>query len=76
MSEPNCHTTRFFTENLLAVEIIKTQIFMNMSVYLGLSVSDLSKTVMYEFCYDYVKPKYGNKKKQQKYVTWIQIVSL
>ena len=62
MSEPNCHTTRFFTENLLAVEMIKTQIFMNMSVYLGLSVSDLSKTVMYEFCYDYVKPKYDNKK--------------
>ena len=76
MSEPNCHTTRFFTENLLAVEMIKTQIFKNMSVYLGFSVSDLSKTVMYEFCYDYVKPKYGNKKKRQKYVTWIQIVSL
>ena len=37
----------------------KTQILMNKPVYLGLSVLDLSKTVMFEFWYDYVKPKYG-----------------
>ena len=37
----------------------KTQILMNKPVYLGLSILDLSKTVMYEFWYDYVKPKYG-----------------
>ena len=36
----------------------KTQILMNKSVYLGLSILDLSKTVMYEFWHDYVKPKY------------------
>ena len=30
-----------------------------MSVYLGLSILDVSKTVMYELWYDYVKPKYG-----------------
>ena len=36
----------------------KTQILMNKPVYLGLSILDLSKTVMYEFWYDYVKPKY------------------
>ena len=34
---------------------------MNKTVYLALSISDLSKTVMYEFWYDYVKPKYGEK---------------
>ena len=33
---------------------------MNKPVYLGLSILDLSKNVMYEFCYDYVKPKYGD----------------
>ena len=37
----------------------KNQILMNKSVYLGLSILDLSKTVIYEFWYDYVKPKYG-----------------
>ena len=41
----------------------KTQILMNKSVYLGLSILDLSKTVMYEFWYDYVKPKYGENAK-------------
>ena len=58
--EPNYHTTRFFKENLLAIEMGKTQILMNKPVYLGLSILDLSKNVMYEFCYDYVKPKYGD----------------
>ena len=41
----------------------KTQITMNKPVYLGLSILDLSKTVMYEFWYDYVKPKYGENAK-------------
>ena len=58
VSEPNYHITKFFTENLLAIEIKKTQITMNKPVYLGLSILDLSKTVMYEFWYDYVTPKY------------------
>ena len=35
----------------------KAQILMNKPVYLGLSILDLSKTVMYEFLYDYPKPK-------------------
>ena len=63
VSEPNYHTTKFFTENLLAIEMRKTQILMNKPVYLGLSILDLSKTVMYEFWYDYVKPKYGENTK-------------
>ena len=57
-SEPNYHTTKFFTENLLAIEM-RAQILMNKHVYSGLSILDLSKTVMYEFWYVYVKPKYG-----------------
>ena len=39
----------------------KTQILMNRPVYLGLSIIDMCKTVMYEFWHDYVKPKYGEK---------------
>ena len=45
--EPNYHTTRFFKENLLAIEMGKTEILMNKPVYLGLSILDLIKTVMY-----------------------------
>ena len=36
---------------------------MNKPVYLGLSILELSKVLMYEFWYDYVKPKYGEKAK-------------
>ena len=45
------------------IEIRKAQILMNKPVYLGLSISDLSKTGMNEFWDDYVKPKYGENAK-------------
>ena len=41
----------------------KTQITINKLVYLGLLILDLNKTVMYDFWYDYVKPKYAEKTK-------------
>ena len=50
LSEPNYYTTKFFAENLLAIEMRKTEILMNKPVYLGLSIQELSKT-MYDFCY-------------------------
>ena len=61
VSGSNYHTTKFFTENLLAIKMRKTQILMSKTVYLGLSILGLSKTVMCEFWYDYIKPKYGEK---------------
>ena len=61
--EPNYHTTKFFTENLLAIEMRKTQILINKPVYLDLSILNLSETVMHEFWYGYVKPKYGENSK-------------
>ena len=73
VSEPSFHITKFFTENLLAIEMRTAQILMNKLVYLGLSIIDLSKTVMYEFWYDYVKPKYV---KRENFVTWIKAASL
>ena len=39
----------------------RTEILMNKSVYLGLSILELSKILMYEFWYDYEKPKYDKK---------------
>ena len=62
VSEPNYHTTKFFEESPFVTEIRKSQILMNKS-YLGLSILDLSKTVMYEFWCDYVIPKYGKNAK-------------
>ena len=41
----------------------KTKVYMNKPVYVGQAVLDLSKTLMYEFWYDYIKPKYGDKVK-------------
>ena len=47
--EQKYYTAKFFTENLLAIEMRKTQMLMKKLVYLGLSILDLIKTVMYEF---------------------------
>ena len=63
VSEPNYHTTKYFSENLLAIEMKKIKVKMNKPVYLGLSILEISKTLMYEFWYDYIKPKYQNNAK-------------
>ena len=62
VSEPNFHTTKFFTENVLAIEMKKADILMK-PVYLGLSILTLSKILMYEFWYNYVKLKCDQKTK-------------
>ena len=61
--EPNFMNIKCFSEDLLAVEMRKTEIKMNRPVYLGQSVLDISKTLMYEFYYDYLQKKYGDKVK-------------
>ena len=63
VSEPNYHTTTQFLENLIAIEMKKTLIVMNKPIYLGQAILYISKTLMYEFWYDYTKQKYGNKAK-------------
>ena len=63
VSKPNYHTTQFFTEHVLEIEMEKIQIFVNKRVYLGLSTLELSKILMYEFWYYYVQPKYGENAK-------------
>ena len=62
-SEPNYHTKKWFSQNSLAIEIKKIKVKMNDLVYLGLSILDISKTLMYEFWYDYIKPKYQDNAK-------------
>ena len=63
VSEPNYHTTQRFSEWLLAIEIKKTKLEMNKQVYLDLSILEISKTLMYEFWFDYIKPKYQSNAK-------------
>ena len=62
MLEPNCHTTKF-AEYVLPIEMKKTHIFMNKPVYLGILILELIKMLMYQFWYDCVKPKHGEKAK-------------
>ena len=47
VSEPNYHTAKWFTEDLLAMEMKKIKVKMNKPVYLGLSILEISKTLMY-----------------------------
>ena len=61
VSEPNYHTTKQFSENLLAMEMKKTKVKKNKPVYLGMSIVGISKRLMYEFWYDSIKPKYKDK---------------
>ena len=63
VSEPNYPATNLFSEILLAIEMKKTKVKINNPVYLSMSLLDISKTLMYEFWYDYIKPKYQNNAK-------------
>ena len=47
----------------MTIEMTKTEVFMNKPVYLGQAILDLSKIKMYDFYYDYLKPKYDDKVK-------------
>ena len=60
VSEPNYHTINLIYEELSIIEMKKTKVKMNKPIYLGLSILEISKTLMYEFWYDYMKPKYNN----------------
>ena len=60
VSEPNYHTINYISEDLSVIEMNKTKVKMNKPIYLGLSILEISKILMYEFWYDYIKLKYGN----------------
>ena len=62
-AKPNYESRKIFNENLVSVHMKKTSLTMNKPVYLGMSILDLSKTLMFDFHYQYIKPKYGNKAK-------------
>ena len=63
VSELNYHTINLISEDLSIIEMKKTKVKMNKPIYLGLSILEISKTLMYEFWYDYMKSKYNDKVK-------------
>ena len=60
VSEPNYHTMKLISENLSIIEMKKVKVKMKKPIYLGLLILEISKIIMYEFWYDYVKKKYGD----------------
>ncbi|XP_031784148.1 uncharacterized protein LOC116417095 isoform X2 [Nasonia vitripennis] len=58
ISKPNFHSSSIFNENLVAIQLNKTDILMNKPIYVGLVVLDLSKTLMYDFHYNYIRQMY------------------
>ena len=63
VSEPNYHSHKKTSDNLMAIEMKKTRIKMTKPLYLGMSILHISKILMYKFWYDYISPKYGGKAK-------------
>ena len=63
VAKPNYNSCKIFNENLVSVHMKKTSLTMNKPVYLGMCILDLSKIIMYDFHYRYIKPKYGSKAK-------------
>ena len=60
VSEPNYYTLKLISENLSIIEMKKVKVKMKKPIYLGLSILEISKIIMYEFWSDYVKKKYGD----------------
>ena len=61
--KPNFKSGVLFSENLMGCKMGKIKVVMNKPVYLSGAILDLSKIVMYEFHYDYIIPKYGDRLK-------------
>ena len=62
-SKPTYVSSKIFNENLVAVHKIKETLTLNRPAYVGMCILDLSKTLMYDFHYNYIKDKYGDKAK-------------
>ena len=59
-SKPTYVSSKIFKENLIAVHRLKGTLTLNRPAYVGMSILDLSKTLMYDFHHNYIKKKYGS----------------
>ena len=62
-SKPTFVTSKIFNEKLVAVHKIKEALTLNRPAYEGMFILDLSKILMYDFHYNYIKKKYNHKAK-------------
>lgn len=60
-SKPSFHAFRIFNEDLVAVHMLKQRFYLNRPIYVGFTILDVSKTLMYDFHYNYIKKKFGPK---------------
>ena len=60
-SKPTYVSSKIFNENLMAVHKVKETLTLNRPAYVGMCILDLSKTLMYNFHYNYIKKKYNNR---------------
>ena len=60
-SKPNFDRCTIFDKHLIAVHMKNTEVYFNKPVYVGQAILDLSKTLMFDFHYNYIKEKYGKK---------------
>ena len=63
-AKPDFNHCYYFSEDLVAVHMKKTKLVFNKPVYLGMYILDLSKTLMYDYHYNYIKQKCGDKPKR------------
>ena len=62
-SKPTFVSSKIFNKNLVAVHKIKETLKLNRPAYVGMCILDLSKTLMYNFHYNYIKKEYGSRAK-------------
>ena len=60
-SRPNFNRATIFDRNLIAIHMKKTEVFFNKPVYVGQAILDLSKTLIFDFHYNYIRKKYSDK---------------
>ena len=60
-SKPNFERATIFDENLVACHMKKTEVYCNKPIFVGQAISDISETLMFDFHYNYIRKKYGDK---------------
>ena len=60
-SKPTFTSSKIFNENLMAIHKVKETLTLNRPAYVGMCILDLSKTLMYDSHYNYIKKKYNNR---------------